>query len=110
MDEGFIKKKKNVNTIFIYVPLLYMVLIGGKKKKQNFFFKFLFSQKLNLENYNDFMKFIFLGNKAPEELNEHLSTFTCSAQGDNLLQRQEKERVLYLRFRKQDLRSSSANH
>lgn len=94
--------------MFLYY--IYMVLTGGKKNKQLFFFKFLFSQKLNLENCNDFMKFIFLGNKAPEELNEHLSAFTCSAQGDNLLQRQEKERVLYLRFGKQDLRSSSANH
>ena len=55
------------------------------------------------------MKFIFLGNKAPEELNEHLSAFTCSRQGGNLLQKQEKERVLYLRLRKQGLRSSSAN-
>lgn len=49
---------------------------------------------------------IFLGNKMPEELNEHLSAFKCSA----LLQRQEKERVLYLRFRRLDLRSNSANH
>lgn len=31
---------------------------------------------------------IFLGTKMPEELNEHLRAFKCSA----LLQRQEKER------------------
>lgn len=53
--------------MFMYVPLLYMVLTGRRKKK-TVFFKFLFSQKLKLENYNDCMKFIFLGNKAPEEL------------------------------------------
>lgn len=31
----------------------------------------------------------------PEELNEHLRAFKCSALGDNLLQRQEEERVLF---------------
>ena len=43
MDEGFIFSVKNVNTIFIYVPFLCMVLTGEKKEKTNFFLKFLFS-------------------------------------------------------------------
>lgn len=109
MDEGFIFLIKNVNTILIYVPLLYMVLTGVKKKRKKLIFLSFYLVR-NLENCSDFMKFIFLGNKVPEELNEHLSAFTCLAQGDNLLQRQEKERVLYLRSRNQDLRSSCANH
>ena len=45
------------------------------EKKKLLFFWFLFNQKLNLGNYNDFMKFIFFGNKMPEELKEHLSAF-----------------------------------
>lgn len=56
------------------------------------------------------MKFIFLGEKMPEELNEHLRAFKCSALGGNLLQRQEKERGLFLELRGLDLRSSSALH
>ena len=55
------------------------------------------------------MKFIFLGNKAPEELNEHLSAFYMFKAGREPVTEAEKERVLYLRFRKQGLRPSSAN-
>lgn len=56
------------------------------------------------------MKFICLGNKLPEELNEYLRTLKCSALGSNLLQSQGKARVLYLGIGGLELRSSSATN
>lgn len=95
----------------MYVLSLYIVLKG----KKTIFFQFLIRNWTKFYfslfgNFNYFMKFIFLGNKMPKELSEHLRSFKCLAQGGNTFQRQEKERVLYLAFRGLDLRPNSANH
>lgn len=38
------------------------------------------------------MKFIFLGNKMPKELSEHLRSFKYLALGGNTFQRQERKK------------------